>query len=265
VARPTGRSGEAAGAYGWRMDTTSARYDGVADFYVDLFGDSVDDPATAALLELIGPIHGRRVLDLACGHGRVARALATRGAAVVGVDVSASLLEHAQAREDADPLGIRYVRLDAAATDSLAGERYDVVVCNYGLSDVDDLEGVLATVARVLGTDGAFIFSFLHPCFPGWGPEVSGSWPTGRGYYEEGWWLSSAASSGIRRRVGATHRTLSTYFNALAAHGLAVECVSEPEPSWEHWLRQQPGDDPVPVFLVARCRRIALTEHTSTI
>jgi SAM-dependent methyltransferase len=232
------------------------RYDSFADYYVDLYGDTVDDPATAALLELVEPVVGRRVLDLACGHGRVTRALARLGADVDGVDLSDALLQHAQAREDAAPLGVRYTRLDAAAADAIPSGAYDMVVCNYGLSDIDDLDGALATVARVLGAEGAFVFSVLHPCFPGWGPDVSGSWPTGQGYYAEGWWRSEAASSGIRQRVGATHRTLATYFNALAAHGLDAETVVEPAPSWEDWRRDRPDADPVPVFLVCRCRRV---------
>ena len=80
----------------------------------------------------------------------------------------------------------------------MAGDTYDVVRCNYGMSDIDDLGGVLAMVARVLHADGMFVFSIVHPCFPGWGPSVSGSWPRERGYYQEGWWVSDAVSSGIR-------------------------------------------------------------------
>jgi SAM-dependent methyltransferase len=196
----------------------------------------------------------RRVLDLACGHGRVTRELAGRGGVVTGVDVSAELIERARLHEDQYSQGIVYLVDDASAPIGLTACTYDVVVCNYGLSDIDDLGGVLATVAHVLVADGTFVFSLLHPCFPGWGPDVSGSWPTGRGYYEEGWWLSDAASSGIRRRVGANHRMLSTYLNELAVHGLAVDRMLEPGPDWTKWKREQPGREPVPVFLAARCR-----------
>jgi hypothetical protein len=108
------------------------------------------------------------------------------------------------------------------------------------------------------------VFSILHPCFPGWGPDVSGSWPTGRGYYQEGWWRSEAVSSGIRRRVGANHRTLSTYLNALAKCHLALQHAMEPSPPWAQWRSQQPDQDPVPVFFVARCQLVPAAGHPPT-
>jgi len=49
---------------------TQARYDAVADFYASGF-DSADDPATRGLLDLLGPVDGLRVVDVACGHGRI--------------------------------------------------------------------------------------------------------------------------------------------------------------------------------------------------
>ncbi len=41
----------------------------MADFYVAGF-DSTDDPVPLALLDLLGPVAGLRVLDVACGNGR---------------------------------------------------------------------------------------------------------------------------------------------------------------------------------------------------
>ena len=230
----------------------AARYDAIADLYDDAVGDDLRDPAAAALLELLPDVQGRRLLDLGCGQGRLSRELARRGAAVTGVDISNALLAKARSAEHADPLGIDYVEADVTSAGALAGERFDVVVCHFALSDIDDLSAGIATVARVLAPGGSFVFSILHPCFPGWGDDAPSSWPVGRGYFTEEWWL--ADNTGFRGKVGANHRMLSTYLNALVEHGLALERVAEPIPVGE-WLEAKPSADLVPVFLVVRCRR----------
>jgi len=208
---------------------TSARYDRIADLYVETVGDSVDDPATAALLALVGDIRNLRVLDVACGHGRVSRELARRGARVLAIDLSKELIDRAIDAERDHPLGIRYLCADATSSEAIGDVTFDAVACNYGLSDIDDLDGALSTVQRVLPPGGVFVFSVLHPCFPGSGPEAPSSWPPHRGYFSEGWWLAS--NPGFRGKVGSTFRMLSTYLNALTRHDLQLDRVLEPPPS----------------------------------
>jgi SAM-dependent methyltransferase len=55
-----------------------------------------DDPRVRGILTALGPLRGRRVLDVGCGKGRFARVLAARGARVVGLDVSAAMLAAAR-------------------------------------------------------------------------------------------------------------------------------------------------------------------------
>lgn len=237
------------------VNGTPAGYDKIADFYEGFAPDVYDDPLTSALLALVGDVSGLRLLDFACGHGRLARELARRGAQVVGIDLSSALLAKARDRDLANPLGVVYVHADAASSNALAGEVFDGVVCHFGLSDIDDLEGAVATVARVLGPGGFFTFSILHPCFPGWEPKgASSSWPPGRGYFAEEWWLSNGPPGGVRTKVGANHRMMSTYLNTLARYGLVVEEMAEPKPSVD-WLEAAPGVGPVPVYLAVRCRK----------
>jgi SAM-dependent methyltransferase len=230
----------------------STRYDEIADFYDEMVGDDVSDSVAAAVLELAGDVAGSRVLDLACGQGRLSRELARRGASVVGADLSAKLLAKARAAEEHRELGITFVHVDLTSRGALSGERFDGVVCHFGLSDIDDLDATLATVARVLDEHGWFVLSIVHPCFPGSGPDAPSSWPPGRGYHAEGWWL--ADNPGFRGKVGANHRTLSTYLNGLLEHGLQIERVSEPEPE-AGWFEDKGGGEAVPLYLVVRCLR----------
>jgi len=189
---------------------------------------------------------------MACGHGRVTRELARRGAHVLGVDISPALLANAKAAEVRSPLGITYRWADVTSPRCLARETFEIIVCNFGLSDIDDLPRALATVARVLNPNGLFVFSILHPCFPGSGDDAPSSWPPDKGYFHQGWWL--ARNPGFRGKIGSNFRMLSTYLNALTGHGLQIDEAAEPRPpagnASDHLGAQ------VPWYLVLRTRKV---------
>lgn len=225
-----------------------ARYDAIADFYIHDF-DSVSDDVSGVLLNLLGPAAGLHVLDVACGHGRITRELARRGASVVGVDISGSLIGRARETEQEQTLGIRYVHADICAPGIVGDDQFDAVTCSFGLSDIDDLDASVTVISDCLRPGGSFVFSILHPCFAG-GKDISGSWPGTGSYYDEGRWTAQEARSTLRRQVGASHRTLSTYLNVLRSHELWLDQVAEPppRPDWD----PAHDADRKPVYLVAR-------------
>jgi SAM-dependent methyltransferase len=69
-----------------RFDTLHGRFKRVLD---------ADDPRLRGAVDSLGPLAGRRILDLGCGKGRFARALCRNGASVVGLDLSAAMLDEA--------------------------------------------------------------------------------------------------------------------------------------------------------------------------
>jgi SAM-dependent methyltransferase len=217
---------------------TLARYDEFAEWYEEWIGDK--QALIAADPGLLPPVAGQRVLDIACGQGRLSRYLARLGADVVGVDISAAMLDKARA---ASPEDIGYVRADVAGTPGWwDGRPFDGCTCELALMDIDDLAGTLSTVTTVLRQGGWFVASIVHPCIPATEKGLS-SWPPGEGYDREGWWTSPDHNpDGARIRVGATHRKLSTFLNALVDAGLEPERFAEPPA-------------PVPTYLLWRCRR----------
>jgi ubiquinone/menaquinone biosynthesis C-methylase UbiE len=231
-----------------------ARYDAVADFYISGF-DSTDDSVSVSLLDLLGPVAGLRVLDVACGHGRITRELSRRGADVVGIDISGKLISKAQEIERNEPLGIRYIHADVRTPELLGDRQFDRVSCGFGLSDIDDLDGAIATISTALRPRGSLVFSILHPCFAG-GQDISSSWPTAGSYYDEGHWTAQGALSTLRRQVGSNHRMLSTYLSTLRRHNLWLDQIAEPlpAPDWD----QAHDADRKPVYLVVRS--IKMTE-----
>src|SRR5687767_4883512 len=63
-------------------------------------------------LEALGPVRGRRVLDLGCGHGMAAVVLARCGARVVGCDLSVGYLAEARRRAEANGVLVSWVKAD---------------------------------------------------------------------------------------------------------------------------------------------------------
>ncbi|HEU5440330.1 MAG TPA: class I SAM-dependent methyltransferase [Ktedonobacterales bacterium] len=242
---------------------TSA-YDDIAEWYDQWLGTHTmaDDPYFPAAEALMGEIAGQRICDLACGQGRVARYLADQGARVVGIDFSAKLLAIARRHEAAEPRGIEYLHADARSLDGVAAAAFDGVLCFMALMDIADLAPTLRSAARVLRPDGWFVFAILHPCYntarSGDIVTPEGTLRTIGGYFEEGYWRSDART-GPPGKVGAYHRTLSTYVNALTDAGLTLERLSEPGPPDSlpdaPAFTSRPVWAEVPAVLVARCHK----------
>lgn len=174
---------------------------------------------------------------------------------MTGVDLSRELLERARSWAGGVGAPIDYVHGNATDPTLLQGEVFDLIVSNFGLSDIDDLNEACRTVARRLVAGGRFVFSILHPCFAG-AEAVSGSWPTGLSYYDEGFWRADGELSVRRQKVGANHRRLSTYINTLVRSDLAIDTVVvEPLPEPD-WAAGRPGAGDQPVYLVVQCMRV---------
>jgi ubiquinone/menaquinone biosynthesis C-methylase UbiE len=238
---------------------SASAYDEIAEWYDAWAGSAIheDDPFFPAVEALLGDIAGQHVCDLACGQGRVARHLAERGASIVGIDLSARLLEIARRHEQAAPQGITYLHADARSLNGIPDSTFDGVLCFMALMDIAGLAPTLHTVARILRPAGWFVFATLHPCFntPRSGEMVSADgWVrTIGGYFSEGYWRSDART-GPPGKVGAYHYMLSTYLNTLFEAGLTLEQVSEPRAT-VGLATERPIWAEVPAVFAARCRK----------
>jgi ubiquinone/menaquinone biosynthesis C-methylase UbiE len=170
-------------------------------------------------------LHGARVLDIGCGQGRTCRYLASKGAALTGVDASGELLRIAQARAAVAEPEIRYLQGDATQLAWWDGQPFDGAVVEMSLMDFDDLDGAVRVLATVVRRDGWAAVSLFHPCFPG--SEGPASWPPEHGYHWAGRWAAEGAD-GIRGSVGANHRSVVTYLSSFLIHGWRLDAVVEP-------------------------------------
>jgi len=135
------------------------------------------DRNTAAMLDALEPLQGKRVLDFACGAGITACFLAARGAAVTGIDISPGSIE--RARELARAVGVEVDFVAGELTgESFEPESFDAVAGHYALHHIDLT--VIAPIFRELlvpGGRGAFVETMgLNPLL-----SLSRRFLTGRG------------------------------------------------------------------------------------
>lgn len=110
---------------------------------------------------VVGDWRGLAVLDLGCGGGFMAEALARRGATVTAVDPSEPALDAARRHAAEGALSITYRRGVGEAI-PVETRSMDVVVCVDVLEHVDDLHRVLDEVLRVLKPGGLFLFDTVN-------------------------------------------------------------------------------------------------------
>lgn len=146
-----------------------AQYDAIALGYQEIAAAvPLRDPEWYSLHLRLGDLTGLSVLDLACGDGMGSRLLKQWGAAhVVGIDISAQMIELAQQQEHAQPLGIEYHVADAARLGKIGA--FDRVTAAYFLHYAQNREQLLHMVQTVydnLKPGQHFVASNANPLQP---------------------------------------------------------------------------------------------------
>lgn len=118
--------------------------------YVDLFAAAADQ-IVQPLLDAVNVTPEEISLDLCCGQGNVAEALAARGNKVVGADFSRAMLKLARERMP----DTAFVEADAQNL-PFGDAEFDIVVSNVGICHIPDQARALAEVKRVLRPKGRF-------------------------------------------------------------------------------------------------------------
>lgn len=229
----------------------------------DSFSANVERPAIETL---IGDVSGKRVLDLGCGSGTHSLWLAQRGAHVVGLDLSQTMVSLAQERASELDVHADFRVADIREPLAFSEATFDVVLSSTALHYVEDIDSTMKDVARVMKPAARLVASVLHPMstalFPLAGSEdVEGPDPW------EGWyfgspircietpWLGFGDVSREGRRIFCHHHTISDYFTAVSAARLVITEMLEPSPPPEFAKINASRYDQamrVPVFLVFR-------------
>jgi 2-polyprenyl-6-hydroxyphenyl methylase/3-demethylubiquinone-9 3-methyltransferase len=121
------------------------------------------NPLRLGWIESIAPLAGKRVLDVGCGGGILADAMARRGASVLGIDLATKALRVAQLH--ALEAGTQNIEYREVAVEALADEKpgeFDVVTCMEMLEHVPDPGSVVRACADLCKPGGHVFFSTIH-------------------------------------------------------------------------------------------------------
>jgi 2-polyprenyl-6-hydroxyphenyl methylase / 3-demethylubiquinone-9 3-methyltransferase len=172
-----------------------ARFEAVASRWWDPQGEMRPlhdlNPVRLRYVERAGSLAGRRVLDVGCGGGLLAEAMARQGALVTGLDLADDLLQVAKLHALEAGVAVNYV-LEAAESHAAthAGE-YDVVTCMEMLEHVPDPTAVIDALGRLVKPDGHVFVSTLNRTLKAYALAILGAeyvlrlLPTGTHTYDK--------------------------------------------------------------------------------
>ena len=192
------------------------------------------------MLDLLGDVRGRSVIDIGCGEGRFSRLLSKLGARVTGIDLTEAFVERARSVS----AGETYLIGNAEDLHGVESDAFDLAVSYIVLVDLLDFRSAINAAYRVLRPGGRFVICNIHPMRSsrpgGWikQGDVKLFYPVDD-YTDEGprefMWLG--------RQFVNMHRTLSSHIAAFLDAGFVLHALREPTPSPEELAANPTFDD----------------------
>lgn len=178
---------------------------------------------------LLGDVAGADILEVGAGAAQCARWLLTQGARAVATDISGGMLAGLRDRPGTPPL----VQADARSL-PFADASFDAVFTAYGaIPFVPDARAIHAEAARVLRPGGRWVFSVTHPVRWAFPDDPSERGLTATSSYFDRTPYAERDDSG-RVTYVEYHRTIGDHVRDVAAAGLDVVDIIEPEWPAEH-------------------------------
>jgi 2-polyprenyl-6-hydroxyphenyl methylase/3-demethylubiquinone-9 3-methyltransferase len=120
------------------------------------------NPLRLDWIDRLAPLAGKSALDVGCGGGILAEAMARRGARVKGIDLSDKALKVAQLHALESRVEVDYEAVSAEDLAARSPEAYDIVTCMELLEHVPDPASTVRACARLARPGGQVFFSTLN-------------------------------------------------------------------------------------------------------
>jgi SAM-dependent methyltransferase len=207
------------------------------------------------LLELLGDLRGKRILDLGCGDAALGREALQQGcAAYLGVDGSHNMV--AEARQGLMGTSGEVIRADLE-TWTHPGQAFDLVVSRLAFHYLASLENVLHSVHQALVPGGRLVFSVEHPVITSCDRAWQGRGPRQDWLVDDYFVTGKRVTPWLGGQVVKYHRTLEDYFLGLQQAGFVVESLRESRPQRDRFAQEETYRRRlrIPLFLLMAARK----------
>ena len=187
------------------------------------------------LWQFAGNVSGLKIIDAGCGSGYLTQKLYDLGANVVGIDFSEKMIEIAKNKSP----DIEFLVDSCTELSSFDDNSFDMIISNYVLMDIHDLQKTLSNFNRVLKDGGEAILIFSHPCFP----QENSSFSLEKQTFEYQWKFNYFD---VKKCIAPPwahftsefiwfHRPLSFYWKSFITAGFNVNDFEEPHLTEERY------------------------------
>lgn len=143
-----------------------AKFEALASRWWDRGGDFRPlheiNPLRANYIDENSPVAGRQLVDIGCGGGILAEAMARRGATVTGIDMGEAPLAVARLHQEESGVDVRYLQSTAEELAQQEAGSFDIVCCLEMLEHVPDPGSVISACADLAKPGSSLYFSTIN-------------------------------------------------------------------------------------------------------
>lgn len=217
------------------------------------------------VIGILGNVKNKKIVDLGCGNGKVARWLSQNGAIVSGVDLTSQQIEFARKIESEKNNGIQYFVKNISQKKFSIETNYDVAITLMTHLYLDEKEFVqsIKNVYKALQNGGTFIYANIHPCRILLSQEQKGAVLLNRDK-EIDYFKIQKLSSSIISTTNA--KSITNYYNhplefvlnTMIEVGFKIKKIYEPQATKQEIQKYRQilsNENRLPSYLIVQCEK----------
>jgi len=184
-------------------------------------------------LKLLGYTGGKSILELGCGGGQNAIALARQGAKVTGVDFSEEQLRYARNLSQKENVSVDFINKNIENPGFFEESKFDILLSSLTFSYIENIAKVFSNVRKIIKEGGLFVFSMEHPLILNTSEENylkfrGSTYPFLKEYFKTGEEEKKWKTDKIEAKLVVYKRKLEDIINPLISSGFRITKILEP-------------------------------------